>query len=208
MLVQFLVFITLAGYGPWTSIGPEGGDINAPVQSPTNAQELWALSGTNPTQVVHSTDAGETWESLSSFSGSTPYDMIACPNGDLVAAGSSRTWTSTNGGVSWTPTLSLTPSSMTLNPIQLIQTRYLAQGMLMTVPGNLPICILPMAVTASLKHTFPLGEATPKATADLLLYHRVTLQLFFLAGMLTPLRKTLTSPLSLRVPTAALPSQM
>lgn len=101
MLLQFLVFITLAGYGPWTSTGPEGGDINSPVQSPTNAQELWALSGTNPTQVVHSTDAGESWEPLSSFSGSTVYDMIACPNGNLVAAGSSRTWTSTNGGVSW-----------------------------------------------------------------------------------------------------------
>ena len=102
MLLQFLVFITLAGYGPWTSTGPEGGDINSPVQSPTNPQELWAVSGTNPTQVVHSTDAGESWECISSFSGSTVYDMIACPNGDLVAAGSSRTWTSADGGVSWT----------------------------------------------------------------------------------------------------------
>ena len=102
MLAQFLVFLTLAGYGPWASIGPEGGDINSPVQSPSNAQELWALSGTNPTQVVHTTDAGESWESLSSFTGSTVYDMIACPNGNLVAAGSSRTWTSTDGGVSWT----------------------------------------------------------------------------------------------------------
>ncbi len=102
MLVQFLVFITLAGYGPWASIGPEGGDVNTPVQSPSNAQELWALSGTNPTQVLHSTDAGETWETLSSFTGSTPYDMIACPNGNLVVGGGSRTWTSTNGGESWT----------------------------------------------------------------------------------------------------------
>lgn len=102
MLTQILVIIALTGYGPWAAVGPEGGDIDAPVQSPVNAQELWAVSGYNPTQVVHSTDGGETWESLSSFSGSTVYDMVVCPNGNLVAAGSSRTWTSTDGGVTWT----------------------------------------------------------------------------------------------------------
>jgi len=102
MLAQVLVLIALAGYGPWSSVGPEGGDIDAPVQSPSNPLELWAVSGYNPTQVVHSTDGGESWESLSSFTGSTVYDMIVCPNGNLVAAGSSRTWTSTDGGATWT----------------------------------------------------------------------------------------------------------
>ncbi len=116
MLLQFLVFIALAGYGPWASVGPEGGDINSPVQSPTNAQELWALSGTNPTQVVHSTDAGETWETLSTFTGSTPYDMIACPNGNLVVGGSSRTWTSTNGGVTWSSNYSTNTIFQDLEP--------------------------------------------------------------------------------------------
>ena len=101
MLVQVLFMAALAGYGPWVSMGPEGGDIDAPVQSPLNSQELWVLSGYNPTQVAHSTDGGETWESISSFTGSTPYDMAACANGNLVAAGSSRTWTSTDGGASW-----------------------------------------------------------------------------------------------------------
>ena len=102
MVIQLMVLIALLGYGPWSSVGPEGGDINAPVQSHSNPQELWATSGYNPTQVVHSTDGGETWESLSTFTGSTVNDMVICPNGNMVAAGSSRTWTSTNGGVTWT----------------------------------------------------------------------------------------------------------
>ncbi len=106
MLTQLLVFIALAGYGPWVSTGPEGGDLDAPVQSPVNAQELWALSGYNPTQVVHSTDGGGTWESISSFSGSSVYDMVICPDGHLVAAGSSRTWTSSDGGITWSSSYS------------------------------------------------------------------------------------------------------
>ncbi len=96
-----LVVISLLGWGTWQSTGPEGGDINAPVQSPTNASELWALSGTNPTQVVHSTDAGLNWEAVSSFTNGTPYDMIVTSDGNLVVVGSSRSWSSIDGGQSW-----------------------------------------------------------------------------------------------------------
>lgn len=104
--MQILILAALAGYGPWVSTGPEGGDLDAPVQSPVNSQELWALSGSNPTQVVHSTDGGESWSSLSSFSGSSVYDMVICPNGNLVVGGSSRTWKSTDGGVTWSSSYS------------------------------------------------------------------------------------------------------
>ena len=99
--ITLLVVLTLLGWGPWESTGPEGGDLNALVQSPTNASELWSLSGTNPTQVVHSTDAGLNWEIQSSFTSGTPYDLIITADGNLVAVGSSRTWHSTNGGESW-----------------------------------------------------------------------------------------------------------
>ncbi len=102
MQVMLFVVVALLGYGPWESTGPEGGDINAPVQSLSNASELWALSGINPTQVVHSTDGGFSWEMLSSFTGSTPNDMIITADGNLVAVGSNRSWTSTDGGQSWT----------------------------------------------------------------------------------------------------------
>ncbi len=102
MSTVLVVFLILTGYGPWTALGPEGGDINSPVQSPTNPEELWAFSGSNPIQVVHSTDGGLTWEVLSSITGGTAYDFAICSDGDLVAAGSSRTWRSTDGGFTWT----------------------------------------------------------------------------------------------------------
>lgn len=102
MSAVLIVFLALAGSGLWTSIGPEGGDINSPVQSQTNPAELWAYSGSNPIQIVTSTDAGLTWESIASVTGGTAYDMVVCSNGDLVLGGSSRTWTSTDGGQTWT----------------------------------------------------------------------------------------------------------
>lgn len=102
MTIIICVMMTLVSWGAWEPTGPEGGDINAPVQSPFNASELWALSGSNSTQVVHSTDGGVNWECLSTFTSGTPYDMIITADGNLVAVGSSRTWTSTDGGQSWT----------------------------------------------------------------------------------------------------------
>ncbi len=102
MLFSLCILVSLLGWGPWESTGPEGGDVNAPVQSRTNASELWALSGASPTQVVHSTDAGLSWEVQSSFTSGTPYDLIVTADNNLVAVGSSRTWSSTDAGLSWT----------------------------------------------------------------------------------------------------------
>lgn len=102
MQITFFIILALLGHGPWVSTGPEGGDIDASVQSLTNASELWALTGTYPTQVVHSTDSGLNWEILSTFTSGTPYDMIITADGNLVAVGSGRCWTSTDGGQSWT----------------------------------------------------------------------------------------------------------
>jgi len=96
-----VVLVTLTGYGSWTSIGPEGGDVDMPVVSPDNPLELWALSGTYPTSVVHSTDGGATWETLVLFDAGDVRCLTICPNGDLVAASYGKSFTSTNGGESW-----------------------------------------------------------------------------------------------------------
>jgi len=96
-----VVLVTLTGFGSWTSIGPEGGDVDLPVVSPDDPLELWALSGSYPTSVVHSTDGGTTWETLVLFNGGDIRALTVCPNGDLVAASSGKSYTSTDGGESW-----------------------------------------------------------------------------------------------------------
>jgi len=97
-----LILMPLLGFGTWECTGPEGGEIKALVQSTQDAGVLFAVSGANPTQVVRSSDGGDSWETISEFSGSTVYDMVMTADGKLVAVGSSRTWTSTDGGLTWT----------------------------------------------------------------------------------------------------------
>jgi len=101
MVLQLLILLCL-GYGPFECLGPEGGEIKAICQSPLDGDVLYGMSGYNPTVVVRSDDKGLTWEALSTFTGSTPYDMVVTANGTLVAVGSSRVWRSTDGGLSWT----------------------------------------------------------------------------------------------------------
>jgi len=96
-----LLLLMLAGYGPFESLGPEGGEIKAIIQSPLDADILYGMSGYNPTVVVRSLDRGLSWEALSTFTGSTAYDMVITTTGNLVAVGSSRVWRSTDGGLTW-----------------------------------------------------------------------------------------------------------
>ncbi len=101
-MVLPLILLLIIGYGPFESLGPEGGEIKAIVQSPLDEDILYGMSGYNPTVVVRSVDRGLSWESLSTFSGSTPYDMVITADGTLVAMGSSRIWRSSDGGQTWT----------------------------------------------------------------------------------------------------------
>lgn len=101
MAVLFLLLVHLTGYGTWESTGPEGGEITAILQSNQSTEVLYAISGYNPTQVVRSDDGGGQWEVISQFTGSVPYDMTMTADGRLVAAGSSRAWTSSDGGYTW-----------------------------------------------------------------------------------------------------------
>ena len=98
----YVLLLSLAGFGPWESVGPEGGEMKAVLQSTQDATTLFAMSGSYPTQVVRSTDGGATWETVSTFTNSIPYDMVMTENGTLVALGSSRTWRPTDGGLTWT----------------------------------------------------------------------------------------------------------
>jgi photosystem II stability/assembly factor-like uncharacterized protein len=101
-MILSLLFLVFLGYSPFVSLGPEGGELKAINQSPLDADILYGMSGYNPTVVARSQDKGLTWEALSTFTGSTPYDMVVTANGTLVALGSSMVWRSTNGGLTWT----------------------------------------------------------------------------------------------------------
>lgn len=96
-----LLLLMMLNYGPFQCLGPEGGEIKAVIQSPVDSNLLYGMSGTNPTVVVRSSDKGLNWEPLSTFTGSTAYDMIFTADGTLLALGSSRVWRSTDGGLTW-----------------------------------------------------------------------------------------------------------
>lgn len=97
-----LAFLVLAGFGPWEAMGPEGGEITALAHCTQNSSHLYAVSGSNPTTVLRSQDAGASWENIGSFTGSTVYDLTMTASGTLVAFGGHRVWRSTDGGFNWT----------------------------------------------------------------------------------------------------------
>ncbi|MCK5035674.1 MAG: hypothetical protein KAS73_07275, partial [Candidatus Sabulitectum sp.] len=88
-------------FGPWECLGPEGGAVYAPVQSPSDTQKIWALSDSDPAFVYYSSDAGATWANISSISGGEPIDMVVTADGSLCAVDHDVTWTSQNSGQSW-----------------------------------------------------------------------------------------------------------
>ena len=98
----FLSFmIPLLSLWPWESIGPEGGEVSAVLQSSQNTDILYAYSGDFPSQVIKSIDGGSTWTVISYFDNGTPYDMVMTASGKLVAVGFNRVWVSDDDGVTW-----------------------------------------------------------------------------------------------------------
>ncbi|MCK5036889.1 MAG: hypothetical protein KAS73_13430, partial [Candidatus Sabulitectum sp.] len=61
MFSAILFTVAVLGFGPWECLGPEGGAVYAPVQSPSDTQKIWALSDSDPAFVYYSSDAGATW---------------------------------------------------------------------------------------------------------------------------------------------------
>lgn len=104
MNILILLVLPLVGYGPWESVGPEGGEVKAVLQSTQDTGTLFALSGYNLTQVVSSTDGGNSWSNISDFSNGVPYDMVMTASGILLAVGTSRVWTSSDNGITWSET--------------------------------------------------------------------------------------------------------
>ncbi|MCJ7588017.1 MAG: hypothetical protein MUQ00_08990, partial [Candidatus Aminicenantes bacterium] len=47
--------------GPWTSLGPSGGDIRGLARNPKSPGELYAVSSSWPSQIFRSTNAGASW---------------------------------------------------------------------------------------------------------------------------------------------------
>lgn len=104
MNIAMLIMASLLAYGPWESIGPEGGEVRAILQSSQDPDDLFALSGSYPAQLIRSQDGGSTWEPVSEIPNCYPYDMAMTSSGTLVVFGSSRTWRSTDGGNTWDDT--------------------------------------------------------------------------------------------------------
>ncbi len=102
MNILLLLMIPLLGFDSWESIGPEGGEVRAVLQSTQYTGTLYALSGSYPTQVVRSLDNGSTWTNISDFTGGTPCDMTMTADGKLVIVGYYYVWVSEDEGMTWT----------------------------------------------------------------------------------------------------------
>lgn len=101
-LLTVLCLLALAGLtgADWESIGPEGGEVRNVLQSNQNANTLYAFTDNGPTQVLRSTNGGDTWSKIGTLTG---YDYCAAigPTGIIYVGSGSYVYYSTNGGVSW-----------------------------------------------------------------------------------------------------------
>ncbi len=90
----------LPAAGSWESTGPEGGPIERVVEDPSTG-DLYAATYGSPVTVLRSGDGGLGWTRVGSYSGYA-FSLAACPDGRLVAGGSSYAYVSTDGGATWT----------------------------------------------------------------------------------------------------------
>lgn len=107
-MCKYLMIILIAGIcsladATWEAIGPEGGYIRSIVVSATNADLLYGATYYSPSKIIKSTDAGDTWTKVGSYT-NTNYCMAIDPTDDnkLYAGTYARVYRSTNGGVTWT----------------------------------------------------------------------------------------------------------
>jgi photosystem II stability/assembly factor-like uncharacterized protein len=85
----------------WESLGPEGGDVRHVTQSTLDAGTIYGFTDSSPTQVLKSTNGGDTWTKAGTFN-NTEYCAAMSPAGTLFVGCGSYVYYSTNGGVSWT----------------------------------------------------------------------------------------------------------
>ncbi len=101
MNILLSLMIPLLSLWPWESIGPEGGEVSAILQSTQNTDILYAYSGDFPAQVLKSIDSGSNWSVISHLDSGTPYDMVMTASGKLVVVGFNKVWVSDDNGVTW-----------------------------------------------------------------------------------------------------------
>ncbi|MFC1501773.1 WD40/YVTN/BNR-like repeat-containing protein, partial [bacterium] len=83
-------------------IGPDGGDLTAFVQDPTNSNILYVAPQDYPCRIYKSTDNGNTWFEHGQISSSI-YSMAIAPSNPSILYGSYYSlYKSTNGGANWT----------------------------------------------------------------------------------------------------------
>lgn len=107
----------------WSEIGPDnvGGRINSLWADPRNLSHILAASASGG--LWQSNDGGSTWAAVSGFPGSLATSALAeLPDGTLLAgtgdfntAGGDGIMSSTDGGNSWLPLASTTPSASALH---------------------------------------------------------------------------------------------
>jgi hypothetical protein len=78
---KYLIIILIAGIcsladAAWESIGPEGGYIRSIVVSATDGDLVYGATYYSPSKIVKSTDAGDSWTQVGSYS-STNYWIIS-----------------------------------------------------------------------------------------------------------------------------------
>jgi photosystem II stability/assembly factor-like uncharacterized protein len=98
-----LIFPSAAFCADWELIGPDGGNFIFSMTNPENADEVTAITTSpSPTNVYRSNDAGATWSKIGEIPYSYIYNVSAFDFSTLYAISSSRCFSSTDGGISWT----------------------------------------------------------------------------------------------------------
>ncbi|MHC4701700.1 MAG: WD40/YVTN/BNR-like repeat-containing protein, partial [Planctomycetota bacterium] len=98
-----LIFPSAALCADWELIGPDGGNFIFSMTNPENADEVTAITTSpSPSNVYRSNDAGATWTKIGEIPYSYVYEVSAFSFSTLYAISSSRCFSSTDGGVTWT----------------------------------------------------------------------------------------------------------
>lgn len=100
LAISALLMFSVISSADWESVGPEGGQVKNVLQSVSDANTLYATSGSYPVRVVRSTDAGLTWTEVGSFN-SYDYATSIGPTGVIYAGCYGSVYRSSDGGGSW-----------------------------------------------------------------------------------------------------------
>ena len=111
--ISLILFLPFLGTGilsvwadpnEWTSIGPDGGGVNALAMDPQSPSTIYAVASGG---IFKSTDGGESWKTLSAPSSGRPFSTLNAlaidplNRGTVYAGSGSGVFKTTDGGASW-----------------------------------------------------------------------------------------------------------